>query len=325
METVGVHRRTVGTPPCAGYILGMPKNIFAVLLIAMMFTVAGCSKPTVERTGADDDSRPMVLTTFSVLADLTRIIAGDHVRVESITKVGTEIHGYEPTPSDLINAQGADLIFDNGLGLERWFERFVLSVEAPHVVLSEGVEPVDIRSGDYSGLPNPHAWISPKAAQVYVDNIVVALSDLDPQHAPEFVANGSALKQELDNLLSGLRTAFETAGATTALVTCEGAFSYLARDAGLEEAFIWPVNSDSEGTPRQIKDVISFVEDRGVPTVFCESTVNSSAQQQVARATGAKLSGPLYVDSLSEADGPVPTYLDLLRYDINLIIEGLVQ
>lgn len=288
----------------------------------MTLVVASCGAPTVQRAGGEQDPRPVVLTTFSVLADLTRTVAGSHIRVESITKVGTEIHGYEPTPSDLINAQDADLILDNGFGLERWFERFVLSVDAPHVVLSDGVEPVDIRSGDYSGLPNPHAWMSPRAAQMYVDNIVRALSDLDPAHSAVFEANGQALKEELEGLLNHLRTSLAGSGA---LVTCEGAFSYLARDAGLVEAFIWPVNSDNEGTPRQIKDVITFVEEHNVPTVFCESTVNPSAQQQVAKATGAELAGPLYVDSLSEPDGPVPTFLDLLRYDINLIIEGLTR
>lgn len=301
----------------------MPKFIFLVCLIFGLVTFTGCGAQPAERTGTESDPRPVVLTTFSVLADMTRSVAGDRVRVESITKVGTEIHGYEPTPSDLINAQDADLILDNGLGLERWFERFVLSVEAPHVVLSEGVEPVDIRSGNYEGLPNPHAWMSPKAAQIYVDNIVAALSDLDPANSQEYTENGAALKEELQVLLADLRNALGSSAATPALVTCEGAFSYLARDAGLEEAFIWPVNSDNEGTPRQIKDVISFVEDRDVPTVFCESTVNPSAQQQVAHSTGAELAGPLYVDSLSEADGPVPTFLDLLRYDIDLIVEGL--
>lgn len=300
----------------------MPKLVLPVCLIWLL-ALSGCGITPTERAAADNDARPVVLTTFSVLADLTRSVAGNHVRVESITKVGTEIHGYEPTPSDLINAQQADLILDNGLGLERWFERFVVSVDAPHVVLSEGVDPVDIRSGDYQGLPNPHAWMSPKAAQIYVDNIVAALSDLDPSHAGDYKSNGASLKQELQTLLIDLQSAFTTDAATPALVTCEGAFSYLARDAGLEESFIWPVNSDNEGTPRQIKDVISFVEQHNVPTVFCESTVNPSAQQQVARSTGATLAGPLYVDSLSEADGPVPTFLDLLRHDINLIVEGL--
>lgn len=303
----------------------MPKFLIAACLILCMTVISGCGIPPTARTAAHADPRPVVLTTFSVLADLTRSVAGDHIRVESITKVGTEIHGYEPTPSDLVRAQDADLILDNGLGLERWFERFVLSLDAPHVVLSEGVEPVDIRSGDYKGLPNPHAWMSPKAAQIYVDNISAALSDLDPVNSREYAANGAALKQELQILLTELQAAFGTGSGTPALVTCEGAFSYLARDAGLEEAFIWPVNSDSEGTPRQIKDVIAFVEEHDVPTVFCESTVNPSAQQQVARSTGAALAGPLYVDSLSEADGPVPTFLDLLRHDINIIVEGLAS
>lgn len=302
----------------------MPKNCLPLVLAALL-AVAGCGAgPTAQARPADDDERPVVLTTFTVLADLADQVGGGHVRVESITKVGAEIHGYDPTPSDLVNAQDADLILDNGLGLERWFERFLLAVDAPHAVLSEGVEPVDIRSGNYSGLANPHAWMSPRAAQTYVDNIVAALTDLDPAHAGDFEANGQLIKNELQEMLDDLEATFAD-GGTPALVTCEGAFSYLARDAGLDEAFIWPVNSDAEGTPRQIKEVIGFVEANNVPTVFCESTVNPSAQEQVALATGAQLSGPLYVDSLSGPDGPVPTFLDLLRHDIELITEGLAS
>ncbi|MHA7274961.1 metal ABC transporter substrate-binding protein [Arthrobacter sp. HLT1-21] len=302
----------------------MPK--FSIPLATLtVLVLAGCgASPAALARPADNDDRPVVLTTFSVLADLTDQVGGGRVRVESITKIGAEIHGYDPTPSDLVNAQDADLILDNGLGLERWFERFVLSVDAPHVVLSQGVEPVDIRSGAYRGLPNPHAWMSPAAAQVYVDNIVAALTELSPAHAAEFEANGLRIKAELQAMLDDLRAAF-TDASTPALVTCEGAFSYLARDAGLDEAFIWPVNSDAEGTPRQIREVISFVEANHVPAVFCESTVNPSAQEQVALATGADLTGPLYVDSLSGPAGPVPTFLDLLRYDIAMITDGLTS
>ncbi|WP_104179053.1 metal ABC transporter substrate-binding protein [Arthrobacter sp. B0490] len=290
--------------------------------LVLVAVLSGCGASPARQEPVDD--RPLVLTTFSVLADLTDSVAGGHVRVESITKVGAEIHGYEPTPSDLVGAQDADLILDNGLGLERWFERFLTAVDAPHVVLSDGVEPLDIRSGDYSGRANPHAWMSPLAAQTYVDNTVEALSGLDPDHAGDFEANGRLLKEELADLLAAFRADIARVEAP-ALVTCEGAFSYLARDAGLAEAFIWPVNADSEGTPRQIREVIAFVEERGVPTLFCESTVNASAQEQVALATGAELGGTLYVDSLSEADGPVPTFLDLIRYDLETITEGLAR
>ncbi|EMY34000.1 ABC transporter substrate-binding protein [Arthrobacter crystallopoietes BAB-32] len=258
-----------------------------------------------------------------MLADLVRQVAGEHVRVESVTKVGAEIHGYQPTPSDLVGAQDADLILDNGLGLERWFERFVAAVPAPHAVLSDGVEPVDIRSGNYQGRPNPHAWMSPEAAKVYVDNTVDALSDLAPEHAADFAANGEAYKGQLDEVMAELEAAFSNHAAVPALVTCEGAFSYLARDAGLREAFLWPVNSDAEGTPRQIKDAINFVNEHQVPAVFCESTVNPGAMEQVAAATEAELLTPLYVDSLSGPDGPVPSHLELIRHDIELIKKGL--
>lgn len=300
-------------------LLGVAPVLLSGLLLG------GCAAQGPSTVAADPaDDRPLVLTTFSVIADLVDTVGGGHVRVESITKIGAEIHGYEPTPSDLVRAADADLVVDNGLGLERWFERFLQSVDAPHVVLSDGVEPVDIRSGDYSGLPNPHAWMSPVAAATYVDNAVDALSALEPAHAADFAANGELLKDELAALLAGFRADLADADAS-ALVTCEGAFSYLARDAGLEEAFLWPVNSDSEGTPRQIGNVIDFVEERRIPTVFCESTVNPSAQEQVALATGATLGGTLYVDSLSPADGPVPTFLDLLRHDLHTISEGLTR
>lgn len=306
----------------------MPQNVChrsartLVACFSVVFLSAGCVAQAAPAAPADD--RPLVLTTFSVLADLADTVGGGHVRVESITKVGAEIHGYEPTPSDLVRAQEADLILDNGLGLERWFERFLTSVDAPHAVLSDGVDAVGIRSGDYTGRANPHAWMSPLAAQTYVDNTVEALSGLAPDHADDFEANGRQLKADLAGLLVGFRDEIAHVDAP-ALVSCEGAFSYLARDAGLEEAFIWPVNADSEGTPRQIRDVIAFVEENRVPTLFCESTVNPSAQEQVALATGAELGGTLYVDSLSEPDGPVPTFLELIRYDLQTVAEGLTR
>lgn len=294
---------------------------------AALALLAGCSSPAnpvaPHEPGAD---RPLVLTTFTVIADMVRAVAGDHVEVHSITRVGAEIHGYEPTPSDLVSAASADLIFDNGFGLERWFEGFVAGLDVPHVVLTEGVEPISIRSGEYEGQPNPHAWMSPIAAQVYVDNIVAALSGLVPDAAADFEANGSRFKAELQALVDDFGdTIAGIPQHRRVLVTCEGAFSYLARDLGLEEAYLWPVNADTQGTPQQIRDAITLVRDRGVPAVFCETTVNDGSQRQVARESGAVFAGSLYVDSLSEPDGPVPTYLDLLRYDVQAIAEGLTR
>lgn len=271
-----------------------------------------------------DDGRIKVVTTFTVLADMTRAVSGGVVEVDSITKPGAEVHGYEPTPSDLLRAAKSDLVLDNGLGLESWFAQFVQRSEAPHATLSAGVAPIPIRAGDTSGHPNPHAWMSPRNARIYVANIRAALTRLDPAHAAVFERNAADYTARIDEIERELRAELaQVPEPQRALVTCEGAFSYLARDVGLREAYLWPVNSDAEGTPQQIKDTTNLVRHRGVPAVFCESTVNDQAQRQVAAETGARLGGPLYVDSLSAPGGPVPTYLDLLRHDARAIAAGL--
>lgn len=293
----------------------------ALPLALVAGALSGCSASALERAA---DDRPVVLTTFTVLSDVAQNVAGEHLRVESITKAGAEIHGYEPTPRDIARASEADLILDNGLNLESWFGQFVESVDVPHVVVSDGVEVLDITEDAYAGKPNPHAWMSPVNVALYVDNMVEAFSDLDPAHADDYAANGAAYQAELqevqDELVTGLSALPEN---ERALVTCEGAFSYLARDAGLTERYIWPVNAEQQATPQQIASAIEFVRENDVPAVFCESTVSDKPMQQVVEATGAAFGGTLYVDSLSEADGPVPTYLDLIRYDSATIIDAL--
>lgn len=291
------------------------------VLVASALVLAACGSGA---AAVDADDRPVVLTTFTVLADIAQNVAGDHLRVESITKVGAEIHGYEPTPGDIRRASTADLILDNGLNLEAWFERFVQDLDVPHVVVSDGVEVVPIAEDAYEGLANPHAWMSPINTQIYVDNMVEAFAELDPAHAEDYAANGTAYKKELqavqDELVDALGVLPES---QRALVTCEGAFSYLARDAGLREAYIWAVNAEQQATPQQITSAIEFVQDNDVPAVFCESTVSDAPMQQVVGATGARFGGTLYVDSLSEPGGPVPTYLDLIRYDADIIVSAL--
>nr|WP_256668303.1 metal ABC transporter substrate-binding protein [Nocardia cyriacigeorgica] len=267
-----------------------------------------------------EDGKPTVLTTFTVLADIASNVAGEHLTVESITKVGAEIHGYEPTPGDIKKAAKADLILDNGMNLEAWFGQFVEDSEAAHVTVSEGVAPMSITEDAYQGKPNPHAWMSPLNVRTYVDNMVTAFSELDPDHAADFRANGDKYKAELqrvnDELVADLRVLPQH---QRALVSCEGAFSYLARDAGLTEKYIWPVNAEQQATPQQITSAIEFVRANQVPAVFCESTVSDAPMRRVVEATGAAFGGVLYVDSLSEQDGPVPTYLELIRHDADLI------
>ena len=266
-------------------------------------------------------------TTFTIIADMARNVAGDAAEVVSITRPGAEIHNYAPTPRDIVAAQGADLIIWNGLNLELWFEKFFRTLrDVPEVVASTGVEPMGIAEGPYTGKPNPHAWMSPTDAKIYVDNIRDAFIAHDPANAEVYRANAEAYKAEIDAVAAPIREAIAAIPEDRRwLVTGEGAFSYLARDFGLKELYLWPINADSQGTPSQVKKVIDAVREHDIPVIFSESTVSSDPSEQVARETGARYGGVLYVDSLSEADGPAPTYLDLLRVTTETIAKGLAR
>ncbi len=285
-----------------------------------------CAAGLANGAAADDDKFKAV-TTFTVIADMARNVAGDAAVVESITKAGAEIHGYQPTPRDIIRAQDADLILWNGLNLELWFAQFFSNLsDVPSVTLTDGIAPMSIAEGEYDGKPNPHAWMSLSGALVYVDNIRDAFIAHDPKNAGTYTANAEAYKAEITAAITPLREAILAVPADQRwLVSCEGAFSYLVRDFEMQELYLWPINADAQGTPQQVRKVIDGVRANDIPAVFCESTVSQAPAEQVARETGAVYGGVLYVDSLTEADGPVPTYLDLLRVTTETIAEGLTK
>ena len=265
-----------------------------------------------------------VVTTFTVIQDIAQNVAGDAATVESITKPGAEIHEYEPTPKDIVKAQSADLILWNGLNLERWFERFFQNIkDKPAVVVTEGITPLSIYEGPYKDAPNPHAWMSPSNALIYVENIKNALVKYDPQNADTYQKNAAAYAEKIKQLDKPLREKLAQIPADQRwLVTSEGAFSYLAKDYDLKEGYLWPINAEQQGTPQQVRKLIDLVKKNHLPVVFSESTVSAKPAQQVAKESGAKYGGVLYVDSLSAADGPVPTYIDLLNVTVSTIVKG---
>ncbi len=293
--------------------------IAAILLAVIINAVAQL------RSNKTQTEKPHVLTTFTVLADMARSVAGDKADVESITKPGAEIHGYEPTPGDIVRMQKADLVLDNGLNLEKWAEKLYQNVQdVPHATLTDGIAPMGIAEGPYEGKPNPHAWMSPSNALIYIDNIVEALSDIDAANKKTYEENGEKYKQQIRNIDTTLKNGLsELPQNNRYLVSCEGAFSYLIRDYQLKELYLWPINADAQGTPQQIKHVVEEVRANNVPAVFCESTVSGKAQEQVASETGARFGGVFYVDSLSAEDGPTPTYLKLLEYNMSTLLSGL--
>lgn len=292
------------------------------LVSALLLTAAFCATLPVMA-----QERIKAVTSFTILADMARNVAGDAAEVVSITKPDAEIHNYQPTPGDLLAAQDADLILWNGLNLEQWFGQFLDSLpDVPDAVLTKGITPIGIGEGPYEGKPNPHAWMSPSDALVYVDNIRAALADVDPANAEIYAANAAAYSAEIASAVAPIRAALAAIPDNRRwLVTSEGAFSYLARDFGLKELYLWPINADQQGTPRQVRQVIDAVREHEIGVIFSESTISPKPAEQVARETGINYGGVLYVDSLSGPDGPVPSYLDLLRVTTSTIAAGLSE
>ncbi|WP_275383995.1 metal ABC transporter substrate-binding protein [Xenorhabdus bovienii] len=273
------------------------------------------------------DKKFRVVTTFTIIQDMAQNIAGDAAIVESITKPGAEIHDYQPTPKDIIKAQRADLILWNGLNLERWFERFFENMkDIPTAVITEGITPLPIREGPYNKNPNPHAWMSPKNALIYIENIRKSFVKYDPANAAVYNRNAKIYAEKMTKLDAPLRERLSRIPENQRwLVTSEGAFSYLTQDYGFKEVYLWPINAEEQGSPQQVRRVIDTIRMQKIPVVFSESTVSDKPAKQVSKETGAHYGGILYVDSLSTPKGPVPTYIDLLNTTVDTIAKGFNQ
>lgn len=298
------------------FVTRINKKFFSLVGLSLLFCISQFSHAA--------EKKFKVVTTFTIIQDIAQNIAGNAAIVESITVPGAEIHEYEPTPKDLVRAQSADLVLWNGLNLERWFERFFEDIkDVPSVIVSEGVDPMPIREGSYKGNPNPHAWMSPTEGLIYVENIRKALVKYDPKNAEVYNQNAASYIKKIQDMDRPLREKLSRIPQENRwLVTSEGAFSYLTRDYGFKEAYLWPINAEQQGTPKQVKAIIDLVRANKIPVIFSESTISNKPAIQVSRETGIKYGGVLYVDSLSQQDGPVPTYIDLLNVTVETIAKG---
>ena len=296
------------------------KLLLFVFSFLICLTTNSCKRTSFEK----ETNKEVILASFTVLADIIENVAKDEFVVKSITKPGVEVHGYQPTPSDLIKASKAFVFIDNGFGFELWAEKFVSNLQIKRVTISNRLEPIFISEDFYKGKPNPHAWISPKRGMIYVDVIVDSLSELKPSEAESFKNNGQIYKNKIAKIDKDFSLFINNLEKNNRyLVTCEGAFSYLTNDYGLKEAYLWPVNAESQITPKRMARTISLVKNKNIPSVFCESTVSNESQMVVASETGAKFGGDLFVDSLSQDNKSANTYLKMLQHNLTLIKKGL--
>lgn len=310
-------------------VIQLPTSFSALALFTAGTLVAiGSGVPSVALAQVKPTiSKLKVVTTFTIIQDIAKNVAGDAAIVLSITKPGAEIHNYQPTPRDIVKAQRANLILWNGMNLESWFKKFFANLKnVPNVVVSDGIKPIPISEGTYANKPNPHAWMSPQAVGVYITNIEKAFAKFDPKNAVVYAENAKKYRAKISLLAARLRTRIEKIPTDQRwLVSSEGAFSYLARDFGLREAYLWPINADQQGTPQQVRRLIDLIRKNKIPVLFSESTISDKPARQVAKETGARYGGILYVDSLSGPRGKVPTYLKLLETTVGTIAKGYGQ
>tara|TARA_B100000941_G_C28501014_1_gene554217 strand:+ start:1501 stop:2379 length:879 start_codon:yes stop_codon:yes gene_type:complete len=291
-----------------------------MMTFLIFFSTTACRRTL----NKNENKKEVILASFTVLADIIKNVAKDDFIVRSITKPGIEVHGYQPTPSDLIKASKAFIFIDNGFGFELWAEKFISNLRVERITISDDLDPIYISEDFYKGKPNPHAWISPKRGMLYVDIIIESLSELRPSFRESFENNGKIYKNKLAKLDKDFSLFINNLDKNNRyLVSCEGAFSYLTNDYGLKEVYLWPVNAETQITPKRMARTISLVKNKNIPTLFCESTVSNESQMIVARETGAKFGGNLFVDSLSQENGPANTYLKMLEHNLKLIKKGL--
>lgn len=273
------------------------------------------------------DGRPLVLTGTTVIRSMADAVACGRLQVESLLAPGQEIHAHQPGEREQLWLGQADLVLLHGLGLQPWLAPLLALLPAlPTADVTTGIQPLAIAGGPLAGRPDPHAWMSPRQALTYVANIRDAFIALDPAHASTYQSCAARYSADLKRVDEQLRQQLASIPpAQRLLVSCEGSLAYIAADYGLEQISLWPSQATPTVEPERLAAVATTVRERRLPAVFCESTFDDSQQRQVAKASGARFGGTLHTDSLSNPDGLAPSYIELLRYNADLIQQGLKQ
>lgn len=300
---------------------GLP---LVLVLISLLATACG-SGPSQDEPEPD---KLRILTTYSIVYDLVSQVTGDRAHVESLLAVGMDPHTYEPRPTDLQKVEEADVVFYHGLNLEMWFQRFMeTAADKPVYAVTEGIEPLFLEGGTYDGLPDPHTWMDVKLTMKAVENIRDALSELDPDGQPVYEENARRYLAELEELEEWIHEQVETIPPQRRLlVTTDNAFRYFARAYGFEIlGFIYFLAPEDEPTPRHIAELIDRIKEAQLPAVFTDTTMSSRLLEQVAADSGARIAGTLYVDSLGPEGSDGDTYIKMMRWNVNQMVQGLKE
>ncbi len=269
----------------------------------------------------------VVVCTTTIVQDVARVVAGPDAVVTALLPAGADPHAIQPSPQDAAVLEQADVVFLSGAGLEAPLAPLLATAHGRTVDLSAGVSlyvPTP-GAGDGPGIPDPHVWFDPRNVMEWTRAIARTLSEVDPDHALEFAARASSYEADLTALDAWIVERVATLSPRRRrLVTDHDAFGYFARRYGFElVGTIFPGTSTlAEPSARDVANLEDAILSLGVPVIFVGTTVPTSLAEQVAADTGMRLVF-LYTGSLSEADGPAPTYLDFMRFDVDTIVSNL--
>ena len=275
-----------------------------------------------------------VVTTFSILGDITQRVGGDRIRVHTLVGPNEDAHVYQPTPADAKALAQARLVVVNGLGFEGWLERLIKSsgYRGKVATASNGIRTLkrhdhdDDDDHDHHGEFDPHAWQDLSNALVYADNIGNALGEIDPEGKAIYQANTEKYAQEIRALDAELRETFKSIPKSRLkVVTTHDAFGYFARAYGVDFIAAVGINTDAEPSAGDIGRIIKQIRRDKIPAVFIESISDSRLLDRIRQESGAKIGGTLYSDALSKADGPAATYLDMMRQNARTLANALKE
>ena len=310
----------------------MKKCRYLVLLLVAIVGLAACSS---QKSSSDSSSSKLnVVATNSIIADITKNIAGDKINLHSIVPVGQDPHEYEPLPEDIKKTSKADLIFYNGINLETggnaWFTKLVENAQKKenkdYYAVSEGVDVIYLEGQNEKGKEDPHAWLNLENGIIYAQNIAKRLIEKDPDNKATYEKNLKAYVEKLTALDKEAKEKFNNIPEEKKMiVTSEGCFKYFSKAYNVPSAYIWEINTEEEGTPDQIKSLVEKLRKTKVPSLFVESSVDDRPMKTVSKDTNIPIYAKIFTDSIAEKGEEGDSYYNMMKYNLDKISEGLAK
>lgn len=309
------------------------KHTLKVLMVSFALIILGACNSG-EKGPSDSEGKILVVTSFTIIEDMVKEISGEHVEVYNLVPIGTDPHEYDPLPNDTKAVTDADILFYNGLNLEGgehgWFAKMMESVGQDWDVafeVSQGIDPLYLTSDDGKEEEiNPHAFLDPVVGIQMAENTRDALIEIDPDNKEIYEQNAEVYLAKLHDMDEQYKTKIgEIPEENRILVASERAYQYMAKRYGLQEGYIWAIDTEENGNPEQITSLIKFIEENNPPVLFVETNVDKRPMETVSKETGVDIFGEIFSDEIGKPGEEGDTYLSYLQFNIDVIYEGLMS